>query len=56
MITPIVENALTNIVGTSDNTQEEVEHPDVDKNDDDAQHAKKNLLPTPRQKRKIITR
>ena len=54
MVTPTVEDTLTNIASTSDDTQEEVEPPNIDEIDDDARHEKETVLPTQREKRRII--
>ena len=54
LVTPTVENTLAKTVGTSDDTQEEVEPLNIDKTDDDAQHEKETTLPTSREKKRII--
>ena len=54
LVTPTVENTLTNTTGTSDDTQEEVEPPNMDETDYDARHEKETVLPTQREKRRII--
>ena len=40
LVTSTLENTLTNTTGTSDDTQEEVETPNIDETDDDAQYEK----------------
>ena len=37
-VTPTMENTLTNTTGTSNDTQEKVEPPNIDETDDDARH------------------
>ena len=54
LVTPIVENTLTNNASTSDDTQEEVEPPNIDETDDDARHKKETIFPAQREKRRII--
>ena len=45
LITPLVENSLTYIVGKSDYTQEVVEPPNVDENNDDVQYERQSHCP-----------
>ena len=45
---------LLTLRDTSNNTQEEVEPPNIDEIDDDARHEKETVLPTQREKRRII--
>ena len=54
LVTPTVENTLTNTAGTSDDTQDEMNSPNIDETDDDARHEKETVLPTQREKRRII--
>ena len=54
LVASIVENTLTNTAGTSDDILVEVEPPNIDETNDDAQHEKETIFPSQREKRRII--